>query len=241
MLSEMATMKRKSEKEDKTSDQPLSKKVKSKSDTAVDTAVSTVIMRPWKYMTNVIDNKTSAQYYESFKTLVLDTVKQFGQPKITVFNKQYEQPRVTAYYAVKEETFKYSGAVNISRGWPSILAELTVIGERLIPSGRKLTRALVNYYRDGNDKVGKHSDNDAKKGYIISFSFYPADACVARKFVISKRLANGKFEKVEEILLEQGSVIRMDEGMQENYVHELTATQKVKTGRINVTLRENQG
>src|SRR6185437_10274523 len=129
------------------------------------------------------------------RQLVLDTIDKYGKPPpVMVYGKLHEQPRLVAYFAIdSKDKYKYSGGVNPSRGWPSLIAELAAIGESLIPSGRKLTRGLINFYRSGQDRVGRHADKDALNGYIVSFSFYPvSDTNTLRKFMIRK----GKWKQV---------------------------------------------
>jgi alkylated DNA repair dioxygenase AlkB len=58
-----------------------------------------------------------------------------------------------------------------------------------------------------------------------------------RQFVIS---TNKPHKRVATYMLGQGSLLLMAPSMQSSYVHELTKTTKVKTGRVNITLREEQ-
>lgn len=112
----------------------------------------------------------------------------------------------------------------------------------------RFPRALVNYYRNGQDNIGAHRDSDAMDGYIVSFTFYEDNTPPneKRKFVIRDNDINhppvhsSNGDIVVEIWMEQGSAIIMKPGMQRLFKHQVPPTKKAKKGRINVTFRERQ-
>ena len=79
--------------------------------------------------------------------------------------------------------------------------------------------------------MGWHSDNEKelkKNGAIASVSFG-----AARKFCFKHR----KTQEKKEILLENGSLLVMKGSIQENWLHQLPPSKKIKENRINLTFR----
>jgi alkylated DNA repair dioxygenase AlkB len=104
----------------------------------------------------------------------------------------------------------------------------------------------INYYRNGNDHIGWHSDGEEEGSWefpIASVSFG-----ATRDFQTCRNLGNGKLkrrfhkyfgEPDQPVALEHGSLVVMPAGSQEFYVHRLKkATKQQGTGaRINLTFR----
>lgn len=82
-----------------------------------------------------------------------------------------------------------------------------------------------------HDRVWYCRDEDAMKGYIVSFTFGST-----RDFVI--RTADNK-KVMEKIPLAGGSAFVMKPGMQQEYLHELPK-RAYAAERINVTMRQHQ-
>lgn len=90
---------------------------------------------------------------------------------------------------------------------------------------------LVNFYRDGKDYIGEHSDDerDLKKSDIASISLG-----AERDFVI-RDMINTKNRVV--VPLKSGSLIHMFGECQKLYKHGVPKRMKVKKPRINITFR----
>jgi alkylated DNA repair dioxygenase AlkB len=90
---------------------------------------------------------------------------------------------------------------------------------------------LVNYYRNGLDKVSWHKDKESMMdcSNIVSLSFG-----AARKFQIRDYKTKAKVWEKE---LESGSMLWMKPGFQEVYQHQVPIQSKVKEPRINLTFR----
>ena len=91
---------------------------------------------------------------------------------------------------------------------------------------------LINWYRDGNDYIGYHSDDESqlkKNSKIVIISLG-----VTRDFYF-------KHKKTKEIIkykLEPNSVIVMSNNCQKEFQHSLPKRTKIKDYRISITLRE---
>lgn len=172
--------------------------------------------------------------------------------KVQVMGKTYDEPRLAVYCSKKKSQYSYSNQNKNSVGWLSDLDELVKIAEELCGSQYKdrFTRAVINYYRNGDDSVSEHRDRDALFTPVVSFSFYPNRTDHRSFFVKYDPLQSSKQEPLDYGLvspkkgriiksydLHQGSVLVMPAGTQQLFKHGLKKNKKIKTGRINVTLR----
>ena len=182
--------------------------------------------------------------------LLMTLVKEKSENKcalVKVFGKTGQEHRLKAYFGkCPTQHYKYSGVTQVNHGWPDIIDQLATIAEAECAKrgaggpAVKFTRALVNYYRTGRDYIGRHYDKDGLVGTIGSFSFYPAIAdgkSQCRIFRISRKSDNAL---VWNDLLPQGSLFIMKPSMQEFFEHECPPMATIETGRINVTLREDE-
>ena len=82
----------------------------------------------------------------------------------------HKQPRLTASYGDPGVTYCYSGTVNVANPWTETLLEIKKKIEEVIPRFEQPTifnYCLLNRYRDGQDSVGMHTDNEPGMGNII--------------------------------------------------------------------------
>ena len=93
---------------------------------------------------------------------------------------------------------------------------------------------LANYYREGRDNMGWHSDNEPElcpKPLIASLSL----GATRRFLVRPKRKARGT-ESLK-LDLDHGSLLVMMGGFQQNWQHRVSPTRKDVGGRVNLTFR----
>lgn len=84
------------------------------------------------------------------------------QDQLNMFGKRIPQPRLTAAYSEPHVRYRYSGLQLRSLAWTPVLLELRQIIEEL--SGQSFNHLLMNYYRDGQDSMSWHSDDEAELG-----------------------------------------------------------------------------
>ncbi|RZK36462.1 MAG: alpha-ketoglutarate-dependent dioxygenase AlkB, partial [Pedobacter sp.] len=84
------------------------------------------------------------------------------QKVVKMYDKQVLTPRLSAWYA-DAETYDYT---SLSKSTPNLWTpELLMIKAIVEPlAGVKFNSVLLNYYRDGNDSVTWHSDNEKALG-----------------------------------------------------------------------------
>lgn len=159
--------------------------------------------------------------------MLIDTID-WKQQEIKMFGKMLKTPRLTAWYGDKHYT--YSGIKNYPAPWTS---ELLAIKQRIEPvAGVLFNSVLLNYYRDSNDSMAWHSDDEHELGknpVIASVSFGQE-----RRFDI--RHKHEKHRK-HTILLENGSLLVMKDDLQHNWEHRIAKSTRAMKARINLTFR----
>ena len=153
------------------------------------------------------------------------------QEHIKLFGKTHPTPRLTAWHGDTHCVYKYSGVVNQPFPWtPSLITIKTRIES--LSNGATFNCVLLNFYRDGSDKMGWHSDDEKELGpnpSIASVSFG-----ATRRFDFKhKTEANTKFS----IHLESGSLLLMQGDMQHHWLHQIPAQKRIQEPRINLTFR----
>ena len=82
------------------------------------------------------------------------------QETITVYGKPYLQPRLSAWFG--NCSYRYSGITLTPNPWTPTLLKLKHQVEVL--AKHEFNSVLLNYYRDGNDSMGMHSDDERELG-----------------------------------------------------------------------------
>ncbi|MCS5490268.1 alpha-ketoglutarate-dependent dioxygenase AlkB family protein [Algoriphagus limi] len=153
------------------------------------------------------------------------------QEPIWIFGKKVMQPRLTALYGDPEKTYSYSGITMNPIPWTAELLEIKSSVEQVVE--KPFTHVLLNFYRDGQDSMGWHRDNESTLGpnpVIASVSFG-----VSRNFQIRNYF--DKSEKIQ-IPLNHGSLLIMQGESQHHWEHQIPKSKKVAGGRINLTFRK---
>lgn len=152
------------------------------------------------------------------------------QKVVQMYNKQVITPRLSAWYA-DAETYDYTSLRKSTPNlWTPELLMLKAIVEPL--AGVKFNSVLLNYYRDGNDSVTWHSDNEKALGThptIASVTFGQV-----RSFDIRNK--NNHREKYS-VRLEHGSLLLMKGNLQAKWDHRIAKSTKVRKPRLNLTFR----
>jgi len=150
---------------------------------------------------------------------------------IWMFGKKVMQPRLTAWYGDPGKSYRYSGIEMKPLPW---VPDLQKIKDRIESElNFEFNSALLNLYRDGQDSMGWHRDNEPELGnepVIASVSLGEP-----RRFLM--RQYHHKESKVE-LLLDSGSLLIMQGQTQQFWEHSIPKTASVKNPRINITFRK---
>ena len=148
---------------------------------------------------------------------------------IKMFGKNTKIPRLQCWIGDEGCDYKYSGKKLNRQNWTK---DLTMIRGRIFKQLKiDFNSVLVNYYRDGKDSMGWHSDDEKELGpspTIASISFGSERDLVFRNKISKENLS---------IPQAHGCLILIDGKTQKNWQHSIKKTRKVIGPRINLTFR----
>ncbi|NVJ66595.1 MAG: alpha-ketoglutarate-dependent dioxygenase AlkB [Gammaproteobacteria bacterium] len=138
-------------------------------------------------------------------------------------------PRLTAWYGDKGADYYYSGVRHKPYAWS---LQLLVIKEQLKQLiGHSFNSALCNLYRNGQDSVAWHSDDEPELGENPLIASVSLGA--TRRFELKHKTDKLKHK----IDLTSGSLLVMQGTMQQHWLHQIPKEPAVQEPRINITFR----
>jgi alkylated DNA repair dioxygenase AlkB len=155
---------------------------------------------------------------------------EWRQDWITMFGRSLPLPRLTAWYGDPGTSYTYSGITMHPLPWTQTLLDLKRIVDQV--SGVVFNSVLLNFYRDGNDSMGWHSDDEPELGtnpMIGSLSFGES-----RRFMLRHRVDKSLKHQLE---LTSGSFLLMRGTTQHYWQHQIPKTKRSTSPRINLTFR----
>lgn len=177
------------------------------------------------YIPNVFTREKSDEYFNQLFTEI-----RWKQEPIKIFGKEVMQPRLTAWYGDIAKPYSYSGITMAPNHWIHPLLEIKTEAEKY--SGSVTTSALLNLYRDGNDGLGWHRDNEKVLGPA------PTIASVSLGAVRTFQLRDYKGKKsLISLELQPGSIVIMKGESQKVWEHRVPKSKKAHGARINITFR----
>ena len=150
--------------------------------------------------------------------------------RYAVAGRQFTLPRLQTWHADPGIRYSYSNNLLETRAWTSLLSDIRAQVESYLKFS--FNSVLVNLYRNGDDYVGWHSDNEPELGeqpFIASLTF---GAERQFEFRHKKSSENGR------ILLRSGTLLIMHPDFQHYWLHSVPIDQNVTEGRINLTFRK---
>ncbi len=155
---------------------------------------------------------------------------QWQQEAIVVYGKTHRLPRLSAWYADDGKSYEYSGLKKSGLPWLPILLQLKQKIEAATASS--FNSVLANLYRDQNDSVGWHADDEPELGQqpvIASLSLGQS-----RKFQLKHIQDKNLKQSIE---LTHGSLLIMQGNTQHCWQHQLPKSKQPMTERVNLTFR----
>lgn len=155
---------------------------------------------------------------------------------IKMFGRTLESPRRSCWIGDPGTGYTYSRTRFEPHPWPASLSALRARLEQAC--GARFNSVLANLYRDGNDSMGWHSDDEPELGpqpVIASLSLG-----VMRAFRLRRKLPRGIRAApgdTAQVPLSHGSLLRMGGDTQRLYRHEIPKARGVTAERINLTFR----
>jgi len=150
--------------------------------------------------------------------------------KIRIFGKEYYTPRLQQAYG---RDYSFSGTIARSGGpIPLIFQKLLAYLSKRYSSNFNMM--LINWYRDGNDYIGMHSDDESQMK--VNTPVVTISLGTERDFFLVEKATKNK----QTFLLENNSVFVMGGTCQKTHKHGLPKRKMVKDYRISLTFREFQ-
>lgn len=156
--------------------------------------------------------------------------------RIRLFGREVASPRLSCWIGDPGADYTYSRTRFAPHAWPAALAALRPQVE--VACSARFNSVLANLYRDGDDAMGWHSDDEPELGaqpVIASLSLG-----AERSFRLRPRVAKGERATAAGILrlsLPHGSLLRMAGDTQQRYRHDLPRSRAVTGARLNLTFR----
>ena len=155
----------------------------------------------------------------------------WAQPQIKLYGRSIAVPRLVAWYGDADAHYRYSGFTHEPLAWTPLLADIRQRVQQQV--GQRLNGVLLNYYRDGQDAMGWHSDDERELGQqplVVSLNLG-----ATRRFDF-RRKGTSRIEY--SISLEHGSLLVMSGLTQHYWQHQIARTRKVRAPRLNLTFRQ---
>ena len=157
-----------------------------------------------------------------------ETVAQSGvgwrQNDIRVFGQWHKEPRLTAWWG---PSYQYATVQWPARQWDGAMEILAQEVQQC--AGATYNAVLVNGYRNGQDAMGWHRDNEPE---IDTSSIASLSLGASRTFKIRDR----RTSEVLNIELHHGDLLLM-EHLQEDHEHSVPRRKRVQEPRLNFTFR----
>ena len=179
----------------------------------------------------LVNDALSPAEADRYLDLLRDRID-WRQESARLMGRSIQIPRLSAWYGTAG--YRYSGITHALQPLTEELQELQAVVEDL--AGLSFNGVLLNLYRDGQDSVGWHADNEPGLGpepVIASLSLG-----AARRFQLKHRT-----DRTGRVTLDlpHGSCLVMRGKTQQCWLHQLPKTRAPVGPRINLTFRRMVG
>jgi alkylated DNA repair dioxygenase AlkB len=155
------------------------------------------------------------------------------QESLVICGREIATPRLTSWHGDPHARYRYSGRTFDPAPWTPTLGR---VRDRLVDAiGVRFDAVLANFYRDGDDAMGWHSDDEAELGPAA-----PDDVLVAsvslgshRRFVLRPKRGDERIE----LALGGGDLLVMGGATQRFFRHCAPRQRTVAGARLNLTFR----
>lgn len=153
----------------------------------------------------------------------------WSQENITVYGRPYKMPRLTSWMG--DVPYRYSGLTHPPVPWSGSLVTIRHVVEELC--GVNFNGVLGNLYRDGQDSMGWHADDETSLGHRPVIASVNLGETRTLRF---KPKPHWQGSAVG-ISLPSGSVLVMQGDTQANWLHAVPKSARPLGPRINLTFR----
>jgi len=167
---------------------------------------------------------------EKYKEALLTEID-WRQEKIFLWRKEHVQPRLSAWYGDERSIYSYSGKTFEPLPWTPTLRIIKADVERAL--GCRFNSVLANLYRNEQDGMGWHSDDERELGNTPLI----ASLSLGETRTFKMRHKDRKELKPLSLALTDGSLLIMSGETQKFWRHAVNKESKAKNARINLTFR----
>lgn len=153
--------------------------------------------------------------------------------QVRIYGRSITSPRLSSWHGDPDASYAYSGTRHQPHPWTPVLSQIADSLQETL--GQRFNGVLVNRYRDGNDSMGWHADNEPELGpepLIASISLG-----APRRFCLKHQ---GTGQRLQ-LTLAHGSLLLMAGQTQRHWRHALPKERGVDRERINLTFRQILG
>lgn len=162
-------------------------------------------------------------------TLIAETP--WRSETITLWGKTVLQPRLIAWYGEPDLNYSYSGIQLKPEKWTDILLELRECAQEA--SGALFNSVLLNYYRDNQDSMGSHSDDEPELG---THSVIASLSLGEERVLVFKHKHRSDIRRIR-LPLPDASLLVMKGATQKNWKHGILKETTPCGPRVNLTFR----
>ena len=149
--------------------------------------------------------------------------------ELAMFGNIVPEPRMSAWIS-DGITYAYSGSTRVAHPWSPVLAHIRDLCSQ--QAHTSFNGVLANYYRDGNDHLGWHADDEMVNGPEPTIASISLGA--ERRF----DFRHNETHEVVNVLLPHGSLLIMSGLSQTCWQHRIPKETKLTQPRINLTFRK---
>ncbi len=153
------------------------------------------------------------------------------QAEIRLFGKSVMTPRLSCWMGDASAVYRYSNTTFLPEPWLNSILALKNQLETAV--GCTFNSVLLNYYRNGQDSMGWHSDDEPELGTQPAIASLSLGA--ERRFLLREKTKNARSMGLP---LAHGSLLLMQGDSQIKFQHALPRTAKSIGARINLTFRK---
>jgi len=208
---------------------------------AVQTSLFDEAIPPDQAVTHDLGDALIQEYPHAFPSTVTNSLLRqllesipWQQETIRIAGRMIDVPRLQCWMGDRASCYGYSGIRLQPISWTPLVQSIRERVESL--TSERFNSVLLNYYRNGQDSVAWHADDEPELGpapLIASVSFG-----AQRQFQFRpKQRESAKTPQKFQMLLRDGSIIVMGNTVQNKWMHQLPKEKNLDLPRVNLTFR----
>jgi alkylated DNA repair dioxygenase AlkB len=179
---------------------------------------------------SILHGVSMALSYDEMLDSLIEQID-WRQESVRIYGKVHPQPRLISWYGDTGKNYEYSGIRLSPLPWTDLLKNIKQEVEAA--SDSEFNSVFLNLYRDHNDSMGFHSDDERELGPLPTIASVTFGA--TRTFVMKHKL-NTEIPTVK-IPLDTGSVLLMKGVTQKYWKHGIMKQAQPCGPRVNLTFR----